>query len=150
MCVCVCVESNAFSNSVKVLECFAPYIMDSPSSINTRQRECQTGVHQSAWHNHVWYHLRSGWIVTTTLDCQLSTNYRLFNQVNLYLVSVTWIYIFFFQTFCVRRVFLWSASQHKGRKKDICVYGWVYIYIYIYGCTCIYTYSHTHTFTKST
>ena len=25
------------------------------------------GVHQSARHNHVWYHLRSGWIVTTTV-----------------------------------------------------------------------------------
>ena len=34
----------------------------------------QIPVHQSAWHNHVCYHLRSGRIVTTTLDSQLSTN----------------------------------------------------------------------------
>ena len=24
------------------------------------------------WHNHMWYHLHSGWIVTTPLDSQLS------------------------------------------------------------------------------
>ena len=54
--------------------CCIPYIMDSPSPINTRQRERQTGVYQSAWHHHVWYHLCSGWIVTSTRDSQLSTN----------------------------------------------------------------------------
>ena len=71
------------------------------------------GVHQSAWHNHVWYHWRSRRIVTTPLDSPLSTNYQLFNQVHLYLVSVTWIYVFFDKTFCVPRVFLWSASQQS-------------------------------------
>ena len=29
------------------------------------------GIHQSASHNHVWYHLRCGRIVTTPLDSQL-------------------------------------------------------------------------------
>ena len=29
------------------------------------------GVHPSAWHNHLWYHLRSGQIVTTPLASQL-------------------------------------------------------------------------------
>ena len=56
-----------------VNNCGTPYIMDSPSSINISQRERQ-GVHRSAWHNHVWYHLPSGRIVTTPLDSQLSTN----------------------------------------------------------------------------
>ena len=32
------------------------------------------GVHQSAWHNHMWYHLRSGRIVTTPLESQLPIN----------------------------------------------------------------------------
>ena len=31
-------------------------------------------VHQSAWHNHVWYHLCSRQIVSTPLDSQLSIN----------------------------------------------------------------------------
>ena len=47
----------------------------------------------------MWFHLYSGWIVTTTLDSQLLINYLLLNQVHLYLVSVTWIYMFFYQTF---------------------------------------------------
>ena len=68
-------------------------------------------VHQSAWQNYAWYHLCRRWIATTTLDSQLSINSLLFNQVHLYLVSLTWIYMFFYQTFCVPRVFLWSASQ---------------------------------------
>ena len=92
--------------------CFTPYIIDLPSSINTSQWECQTVVHQSVWHNHVWYHLHSRRIVTTTLDSQLSINLLLFNQVHLYLVSVTWIYMFFYQTFYVPHVFLWSVLQH--------------------------------------
>ena len=85
--------------------------MDSPSSINVHITRALEGVHQSAWHTHVWFHLRSGRIVIATLDSQLSNNLLLFNQVPLYLVSVTWIYMFFYQTFCVPRVFLWSASQ---------------------------------------
>ena len=32
------------------------------------------GVHQSAWHNHIWYDLHSGQIVTTPLDSQLPIN----------------------------------------------------------------------------
>ena len=54
--------------------CCTTNIMDSPSSVNTCQRGRQTRVHQSAWHNHVWYHLRCGRIVPTQLDSQLSIN----------------------------------------------------------------------------
>ena len=51
-------------------------------------------VHQSAWHNHVWSHLRSGRIVSSQLDSQLPINWLPFNQL---LASVTWIYMFFHQ-----------------------------------------------------
>ena len=37
--------------------CCTPYIMDSPSYINTCQRERQKELTKSAWHNHVWYYL---------------------------------------------------------------------------------------------
>ena len=57
--------------------CCTPYIMDSPSSINTSQQERQTRVHQLVWHNHIWYHLCSGCIVTNPRESQLSTNYCL-------------------------------------------------------------------------
>ena len=97
------------------------------------------GVHQLRWHNYVWYHLRSGQIVTTPLDSQLSTNWQQFNQVHLYLVSVTWIYMFFYQIFCVPCAFLWSLLQQY-----IYIYIYThtqsYVYIYIY----IYIYIHTH------
>ena len=78
------------------------------------------GAYQSVWHNHVWYHLFNGRIVTTTLDSQLSIISPLFKQVHLYFVSVTWIY-FFSKTFCVSCVFFfffWSASQHFRKRVE--------------------------------
>ena len=79
-------------------------------------------VHQSVWHNHMWYHLHRGQIVTTTLDSQLSTNKLLFNQVHLYLVFVTWIYCFYIKPLVFPMSFF---GQHHNN---------IFIYIYI----CIY------------
>ena len=68
-------KQNFFNCLVIVLWlCGTLYIIDSPSTINSRQQERLTKLTKSAWHNHVWYHLRSGRIVTTPLDSQLPIN----------------------------------------------------------------------------
>ena len=92
--------------------CCTPYIMDSPSSINTRQRERQTG---SASISVTQSHLIpfALWKDSHYPTGHWASNQLLFNQVHLYLVSVTWISMFILSTlFCVRRVVLLSASQH--------------------------------------
>ena len=94
--------------------CCTPYIMDSSSSINIYQWSIRGVIltHLTI----TWYHLYSGRIVAAQLDSQLPINYLLFNQVHLYLVSVTWIYMFFHLPFCVPGVFLLPASQQIQRK----------------------------------
>ena len=62
-----------YSTSHQV-KCCTSYIMEIIFLHKYTSTSVSDGVHQSAWHNHGCYHLCSGWIVTTTLDSQLSTN----------------------------------------------------------------------------
>ena len=80
--------------------------MDLPFSINT----CQQSIRGPTGHSQVWYHLHSERIVTTPLDSQLPIKQL---QVHFYLVSVTWIYMFFYLSFCVAHVFLLPAASQQ-------------------------------------
>ena len=102
--------------------CCTPYIMDSLSSINTCQRSVR-GSSPESIQTHVAQScvipLAYWTIVTARLDFQLISN-----PVHLYLVSVTWIYIFFYLPFCVPRVFLLPASRQSGRSMKVCASSW--------------------------
>ena len=64
------------NNLCKNILCLVLYSLRNGLALLHRYKSMRAldGVHQSAWHNYVWFHLHSGWIVTTPLDSQLFIN----------------------------------------------------------------------------